>query len=214
MDDAILRQRLARRDDACGTDRPAIADLASDRGAIQSPRERLAQDFGETRDRSEHSHRIAMHKDEARIRIDLLDLIEREDVVGAFQHPTVVRFAASIEIFEEVAVEAIGFEMPGRVEPCAIGRHMMRRIEAQAGEDMCVDLAAFLRRSRRDRVHRSKIRRESAKGFELAIDLADRACLILRITGDLRMDCLPTARHGVGHILDKQSMQKAGAAAR
>ena len=148
MDDAILGQRFVRRDDARGAVGPTVANLASDRGAIETPRERLAQHFGQPRDRGQHAHRIAMHEDEARIGINFADRIECEDVIGAFQHPALSRLPVAREMLEEAAMKAIGFADGRRLEPGAIGRHVMRRVEAQAGEDMRGDLAAFLRRRR------------------------------------------------------------------
>src|ERR1700721_2879274 len=103
-----------------------------------------------------------MHEYQPGIRIDGADCGEREQVVGAFHHPSphapiprglivprlivpgLIVTGLMLQMLEKSLVECIGWQMTVAVQPPAIRRDTVRRVETQAAEDMRGDLAALL----------------------------------------------------------------------
>src|ERR1700751_3473204 len=104
-----------------------------------------------------------MHEHQASIRIYRADRGKGEDVVGTFEHPAPIADRLVLEVLQKAFVKSIGVEMAVVVEPMAVARNTVGRVEPQAGKDVCGDLGAFLRRARADRVHTAKIRSEQAE---------------------------------------------------
>ncbi len=82
---------------------------------------------------------------------------------GTLEHPTPITARLVLDMLQKALVKPIGLEMSGFVEPTAITRNAVSRVEAQAGKDMRRDFGAFLRRAGVDRVHAAKIRREETE---------------------------------------------------
>src|SRR4029078_3296303 len=108
------------------------------------PRERTTQYLGELRDGQKDLHRITMHEHESRIRVDGADGIEGEQVLGTFHNPPPAAFLM-LQVLKKTLVEQIGRQIASLIQPAAVGRYPIRRIEAQAAEHMRGDLAALLR---------------------------------------------------------------------
>src|SRR5215813_5379482 len=131
-------------DHQLGRRQPTIAVLAPDLELVDMAGEWPPEDLGQPRDRCQNGERIAVHKNDACIRIDSAKGGERKYVVGAFEHPLTAIRGLVLEVPQQSLVKPVGVEVPSLVEPAAIARDMVGRIEAQAGKDMRCDLGAFL----------------------------------------------------------------------
>src|SRR5262249_8604260 len=99
--------------------------------------------------------------------------------------------------------------MAGLVEPVTVARNAVRRVEAQAGEDMRGDLGTFLWRGRPDRVHAPEIGRQQSKEPQLPGDPPGSEVLAPPgLSGGVRMYELPDARYQIGRILGQKTVQK------
>ena len=81
-----------------------------------------------------------MDKHDTRIRIDRSKRVEGKDVVWTFEHPASGETRLILQMLQEALVKPIGDEVSGFVEPTALTRNMVGRIEAQAGKNMRRDL--------------------------------------------------------------------------
>ncbi len=115
-----------------------------------------------------------MHEHQICVGVDGADRPQREDVVGAFQHPTPGVRRLMLQVLQEALVKAIGVEMPGVVEPLPVARDAIGRVEAQAGEDVRRDLRALLRGTGPDRMQTAELRRQHLEQAQLAGDLLRR----------------------------------------
>src|SRR5208282_723733 len=146
---------------------PSIADLPADLKTINSAGERLPQDFGEPRHRRQHLHRVAMDEHEARVEIHSAQSIERENMIGALQHP-LARAVLMLQVLQEALVKAICLQMPCLIQPALIRRNVMRGVEAQAPEHVAGNLDTLLRRPRIERMKTRQLRRQHQEGGILA----------------------------------------------
>jgi len=71
-----------------------------------------------------------VHEDNARIRVDRAKRGECENVVGTFQHPLPAIGRLVLEMLQEALVKPVGVEVAGGIEPAAIARNRVGRIEA------------------------------------------------------------------------------------
>jgi hypothetical protein len=131
---------VGRGDHQLSRREPTVAVLASDLELVDMAGERPPEDLGQPRDRGQNGKRIAVHEHDACIRIDGAKRGERENVVGAFEHPLPAIRVLVPEVLQQALVKPVGVEVPGLVEPAAIARNMVGRIKAQAGKDMRCDL--------------------------------------------------------------------------
>src|SRR6516164_5186647 len=107
-----------------------------------------------------------------------------------------------LQVLQEALVKPIGVEMSSFIEPAAIARNMVGRIEAQAGKDVCRDLRTLLRRRSIDRMHAPEVRREHAEHTQLPGDTPrPEVGSSTGFVGRIRMDQLPDTRDEVGAIL-------------
>src|SRR5712671_3057166 len=104
-----------------------------------------------------------MHEYQPGMRINRPDCGKGKDMVGTFKHPTPNTARLVLEVLQKALVKPISLEMSGFVEPTAIARNAVSRVEAQTGKDMRRDFGAFLRRARIDRVHAAKVWREETE---------------------------------------------------
>ena len=136
-------------------------------------------------------------------------------MVGAFEYPVSGSPRLMLQVLQEALVKTIGVEMSGLVEPAAIARNMIGRIEAQAREHMSRDLGAFLRRRGIDRVHALEFRREHAEHAQLPGDSPwPQVGSSTRFVGRIGMDQLPDTRDEVRAIQRQKTVQEGGARAR
>src|SRR6185312_11503712 len=145
---------------------PAFGDLSSDLEPVQRAGEGLAQQCGELGHGGQHRHGIAVNEHKARVRIDRIDCIEREDVVRAFQKP-LSRAGLALQMLQEAFVEAVRFDMAVCLEPALIRRDVVRGVETQALENLRRYVGAFLRRIRGKRMKLADSGRQSLKGSKL-----------------------------------------------
>src|SRR6516162_326010 len=162
---------LCRGDHQLGCLKPAIAILTADFRLVDAASERPPQRLGQSRDRQKDCQRVPMHEHQTSIRVYCADRGEGEDMVRTFEHPAPIADRLVLKVLKKAFMKAIGVQMPGLVEPMAVARDTIGRIEAQASEDVRGDLGAFLRRDSVDRVHAAKIRREQTEQAQLARDL-------------------------------------------
>src|SRR5271166_6789867 len=111
-----------------------------------------------------------MDEYDARIRIDRAERAEGKDVVGTFEHPAPSNRCLMLQVLQEALVKPIGVEVSGLIEPTAISRNTICRVEAQAGEDVRCNLGTFLRRRGIDRMHAPKLWRQHAEHAQLPGD--------------------------------------------
>ena len=113
-----------------------------------------------------------MHEDDPAVGVDRLDRVQCVNVVGALEDPATARFLM-LQVLKEPLVEAIGRKMANEIEPVLIGRYPMRRLVAQALEDLRRDFRAFLRAVRRQRMQRLYLRGQDLKQAQLALHLSE-----------------------------------------
>src|SRR5215472_19251538 len=150
-------------DHKLGSGEPAVAVLPTDFAPVYAAREWPPQHLGQLRDRQQNRKRVAVDKHQARIRIHRAKRAKGKDVIGAFEHPVSGDARLMLQVLQEALVKTIGVEVSSFIEPAAIARNMIGRIETQAREHMRGDLRALLRRGGIDRVHAPKLRRQHAE---------------------------------------------------
>jgi hypothetical protein len=113
------------------------------------------------------------------IRINRTNGVQGEQVFGAFQHPAWPRFVLELQELQEALVKPVAGQVTDdiRVEPVAIGRNVIVRIEAQAAKHVGGDFTALLRRGCLHRVQGAEFRRQPLERFQLARDLGDALSL-------------------------------------
>ena len=67
------RLLIGRLDHQAGPGKPAIADVATELAAVDMPGKRSPQDLGQTGDRKQDAHRIAVYEDHTGIGVDRAD---------------------------------------------------------------------------------------------------------------------------------------------
>ena len=94
------------------------------------------------------------------------DGVEGEQVVGALHHPAPAG-RLMLQVLQEAAVEPVGRHVAGLIQPAPVARDAIRRVEAQAAEDMRGDLAALLRRGGVERMQPAELRGQPLEGTQL-----------------------------------------------
>src|SRR5215469_8515275 len=98
---------------------PRGADFAAYRHPINAASEGSPQDLRQFCDRGQDAHRITMDEHQARIRIDLPDVIESKHVVRRLQDPPSCR-QLGVEMLEKAAVESVGSEKAAALQPAVV----------------------------------------------------------------------------------------------
>src|SRR5271154_3379206 len=107
-----------------------------------------------------------MDEHEACIRINLLDVVEREHVIRRFQDPPAA-WKIGVQMLKKATMEAIGMEQAVALQPAAVGRDPVGALEAQALEHVRGDVRALLGRIYRDRVKGVELEGEHPEPGEL-----------------------------------------------
>src|ERR1700756_5698046 len=116
-----------------GSLKPPVAVLTADFRLVDAASEGPPQRLCQSRDRQKHCQRVPMHEHQTSIRIYRADRVEGEDMIGTLEHPAPIADRLVLKVLKKTFVKAIGLQMSGLVEPMAVARDMIGRIEAQAG---------------------------------------------------------------------------------
>ena len=150
-----------------------------------------------------------MKKHEIGVGIYLAYRRQCEYVIGAFQDPT-PSSVSMLQMAQKPLVKAISRTVPSAIDPFAIGRDVVGRIETIAREQMSGDFGAFLRRVGAQVVNSGKLRRHSRKAGQLPRDSVASALRMLR----RRVYRFPATHHRVRFVLRQHVMKKGRAASR
>ena len=88
---------------------PSGADFATDLNPIDAAREGPPQHLRQSRDRGEDADRIAVDEHQARVRIDIPDVVNGKNMVRRLQDPLSAR-KLGIKMLQKTAMEAVGIE--------------------------------------------------------------------------------------------------------
>src|SRR5215469_11287438 len=102
---------------------PIIRVLPADVGSVDASGEGFAENLGQSRNRKHYMQRIAMNKYNPGIGINLVQRIQRKDMVRAFQHPARTMPRLVLQMLQEALVETVGIDLAHLREPTAVTRY-------------------------------------------------------------------------------------------
>ena len=104
---------VAHRHHALRAVQPAPALIRTERPRVEPAGEGAAEDLGQSRLRQQDFHRVPVDEYQPCIRIDRSDRLQREQVLGAFQHPAWPRAILVLQELQEALVKPVGGKIAG-----------------------------------------------------------------------------------------------------